>query len=65
MYEEVARMVLESQKGRLIRSDNRIYIYVPSEISRDSAFPFPFKKGYVKIRIDPEKKRLVVEKLEE
>jgi len=58
-------MVLESNKGRLYRGrKNRVYIYVPADIARDSAFPFSFEKGYVKIRIDVENKTLTVGRAE-
>lgn len=57
-------MVLESSKGTLYRRNNRVYIYVPAEISRDSAFPFSFEKGHLKIQIDKEKKRLIIERPE-
>jgi hypothetical protein len=53
-------MVLEG-RGRLYRRDNRVYIYIPSEISVDSAFPFQFQKGEVKIKIDTNNKRLIIE----
>jgi hypothetical protein len=55
-------MVLEG-KGRLYRRNNRVYIYVPSEISIDSAFPFHFEKGDVKIRIDINNKRIIIENI--
>jgi len=59
-------MVLESSKGRLYRrKKNRVYIYVPADIARDSAFPFSFEKGYVKIRINVENKTLTVGRVEE
>lgn len=55
-------MVLEA-KGRLYRRGNRTYIYIPSEISIDSAFPFHFEKGYVKIKIDVNNKRIIIESI--
>jgi len=54
-------MVLE-KKGWLSRRNNRVYIYVPSEIASDSAFPFGFKKGAVRIRIDTKNRCLIIEK---
>jgi hypothetical protein len=51
-------------KGRFWRTNRKLYIYVPSEVVYDSAFPFPQEKGYVKIRIDKEKNRLIIEKWE-
>jgi len=54
-------MVLE-KNGRLYRRNNRVYIYVPAEITSDSAFPFAFGKGPVKIRIDTKKRCLIIEK---
>ena len=58
-------MVLESNKGTLYRRNNRVYIYVPVDIARDSAFPFSFEKGHVKIRIDVENKTLTIGRVEE
>jgi len=53
-------LVLEG-KGRLYRRNNRVYIYIPAEITLDSAFPFTFEKGSVKIRIDTRNKCLIIE----
>lgn len=53
-------MVIEG-KGRLYRNNNRVYIYVSSEITLDSAFPFAFQKGPVKIRIDTKNRCLIIE----
>ena len=58
-------MVLESNEGTLYRRNNRVYIYVPADIARDSAFPFTFKRGHVKIRIDVEHKTLTIGKVVE
>jgi len=58
-------LVLESLKGNLFRSGNRVYIYIPADISRDSAFPFKFKKGHVKVRIEPNRDCLIIEKIED
>jgi len=42
---------------------DKFYVYIPSEVSKDSAFPFkPNQK--LKVRIDTENKRLVIEKIE-
>ncbi|MEM2111847.1 MAG: hypothetical protein QXX08_08230 [Candidatus Bathyarchaeia archaeon] len=53
-------MVLEG-RGRLYRRNKRVYIYVPAEITLDSAFPFTFEKGSVKIRIDTRNRCLIIE----
>ena len=58
-------MVLESSKGRLYRRNNRVYIYLPADISRDSAFPFKFEKGYLKVRIDIKNENLIIEKIDD
>jgi len=39
-----------------------LYVYIPTEVVSDSAFPFTQEKGYVKIKIDRENSRLVIEK---
>lgn len=42
---------------------DKFYVYIPREVSKDSAFPFkPDQK--LKVRIDVENKCLVIEKLE-
>lgn len=40
---------------------DRFFIYVPVEVARDSAFPFKTNE-VVTVKIDAEKKRLLVEK---
>ena len=41
---------------------DKYYIYMPTEVARDSAFPFkPDDK--IKIKIDPQNKRLTIEKI--
>jgi hypothetical protein len=57
-------MQLLEGKGRFWRTNRKLYIYIPSEVVYDSAFPFTQEKGYVKIRIDKEKNRLIIEKWE-
>ncbi len=52
-------MVLEST-GRLYKRGNRVYIYIPSNVSLDSTFPFDFEKGDIKVKIDG--KKIVIEK---
>ncbi len=47
-------------KGRYWRENGRLHIYVPSDVTKDSTFPFPGPKGDCKVRIDG--RRLVVEK---
>ena len=42
---------------------DKFYVYIPREVSKDSAFPFkPDQK--LKVRIDVEYRRLVIEKIE-
>ncbi len=41
---------------------DKYYIYVPTEVARDSAFPFEANEK-IKVRIDVENKRLIIEKL--
>jgi hypothetical protein len=40
---------------------DKIFIYIPTEVAKDSAFPFETNQK-VKVRIDPENKRLIIEK---
>jgi hypothetical protein len=42
---------------------DKIFIYIPTEVAKDSAFPFSANQK-VKVRIDPENKRLIIEKTE-
>jgi hypothetical protein len=42
---------------------DKFFVYVPIEIARDSAFPFKANEK-VKVKIDLENKRLLVEKAE-
>ena len=42
---------------------DKFFIYVPTEVARDSSFPF--KPGEaVRVRIDPSSERLIIEKWE-
>jgi hypothetical protein len=41
---------------------DKYYIYIPTDLSRDSAFPFQ-KDEKLKIRIDKENNRLIIEKV--
>jgi len=62
------RQVLEG-KGKFVnrrtrtanKEYDRFFIYVPVEVARDSAFPFKTNE-IVMVKIDAEKKRLLVEK---
>lgn len=57
-------------KGRFInrptRTGGKLYdkhfIYIPTEVARDSSFPFKVKE-IVRIRIDKENNRLIIERL--
>lgn len=40
---------------------DKYFVYIPSEVARDSAFPFKHGDDVV-VKIDPEKKRLLIEK---
>jgi hypothetical protein len=42
---------------------DKFFIYVPTEVARDSAFPFKANEK-VKVRIDTENKRLIIDKLQ-
>jgi hypothetical protein len=42
---------------------DKFFIYVPIEVARDTAFPFKAKEP-IKVKIDIENKRLIIEKLE-
>ncbi|MCL5876824.1 MAG: hypothetical protein M1540_03325 [Candidatus Bathyarchaeota archaeon] len=41
---------------------DKYYIYIPTDLARDSAFPFE-KDERLKLRIDPQNKRLIIEKV--
>jgi hypothetical protein len=56
-------MVTEA-KGRIYFRDERTYVYMPSDLTVDSAFPFEKKNQDVTITINPNRKDLVVKKLE-
>ena len=47
-------------RAKIYSYNNRHYIYLPTDLLRDSAFPFDLKKEKLQIRIDGD--RLVVEK---
>lgn len=56
-------MALEGD-GRLHHTEkSRTLIYVSQKLASDSQFPFEHKEP-LKIRIDPEKERLIIEKTE-
>jgi hypothetical protein len=42
---------------------NKFYVYIPTEVAKDSVFPFKVDEK-VKVRIDVENKRLIIEKAE-
>lgn len=44
------------------RTNRKIYICVPAEVAFDSALPLTEEKGYVKVIIDRDKNRLIIEK---
>jgi hypothetical protein len=45
------------------KSYDKFYVYIPTEVAKDSAFPFkPDDK--VKVRIDVANNRLIIEKIE-
>ncbi|MGD0994401.1 MAG: hypothetical protein ABR909_02625 [Candidatus Bathyarchaeia archaeon] len=42
---------------------SKYYVYIPTEVAKDSVFPFRLEEK-VKVKIDVENKRLIIEKLE-
>jgi len=50
-------------KGRIWKATSRgsHVVYIPMEIIRDSAYPFKPREN-VHVRLDPENKRLIIEK---
>ena len=42
---------------------DKFFVYIPTEVARDGTFPFK-KNERLKVRIDVEQHRLVIEKLE-
>jgi len=40
---------------------DKYYIYIPTDLAHDSAFPFK-KDEKLKLRIDPQNNRLIIEK---
>jgi len=46
-------------KGRFWRQNGKFYVYLPSEVVKDSMFPLKGKKGEVNIRIN--NKQLIIE----
>jgi hypothetical protein len=40
---------------------DKFFIYVPTDVARDGLFPFK-TNDRVKVKIDPENKRLIIEK---
>lgn len=50
-----------TQTGRKLY--DKFFIYVPAEVARDGLFPFKTGEA-VKVRIDVENNRLIIEKLE-
>lgn len=41
---------------------DKLYVYIPTEVAKDSAFPFR-ANDKVKVRIDTQNRRLIIEKL--
>lgn len=41
---------------------DKFFIYVPTEVARDSLFPFKTNER-IKVKIDVENKRLIIEKI--
>ena len=48
-------------KIKIYKTDNRHYIYLPSNFIQDSAFPFDVRKNNLQVRLDGNK--LVIEKV--
>jgi len=40
---------------------DKFYVYIPTEVAKDSAFPFTANEK-LKVKIDVENKRLIIEK---
>ena len=55
------KMVLEGQDRFWEHTKVKIILYIPADVYKDSQFPFK-PKDQVKVIIDPEKKRMTVEK---
>ena len=71
MRKQVAEVVLEAVSKIMVRKSRsrgyeytQYYIYIPRLLALDSSFPFKPNEKVV-IRIDREKKRLIIEKLPE
>ena len=54
-------MVLEGQGRFWEHTKGKLILYIPADVYKDSQFPFK-PKDQVKIKIEPNKKRMVVEK---
>ena len=52
--------MVNTTKAKVYKTDNRHYVYLPSGLVQDSAFPFDLSKDELQIKI--EGRRLVIEK---
>jgi len=57
----LTKMVLEGQGRFWEHTKGKLILYIPADVYKDSQFPFK-PKDQVKIKIEPNKKRMVVEK---
>ena len=57
----VVKTMVGVTKAKVYKTDNRHYIYLPTDLIKDSTFPFDLMKDKLQIRTDGD--RLVIEKL--
>lgn len=60
MLEGKGRFINQKRRTSTRTYDN-FFLYVPVEVARDSSFPFR-PKDVVKIKVDPDRKRVVLER---
>ncbi len=61
MLESTSRL-LNNPTQTAVKKYDKYYIYIPTDVAKDSAFPFKVDET-IKIRIDPQNKRLIIEKV--
>jgi hypothetical protein len=60
MLESLSRL-LNNPTQTAGKKYDKYYIYIPTDVAKDSAFPFKVDET-IKIRIDPQNQRLIIEK---
>jgi hypothetical protein len=60
MLESLSRL-LNNPTQTAGKKDDKYSIYIPTDVAKDSAFPFKVDEP-IKIRIDPQNQRLIIEK---